>query len=206
MSRVVLDPVPWSSHGSLRFPPVSVPSVPPCRPTSSPSAVRSFRVSDKTGLRRLRHGARQRVRRRAHQHRRHRQVPPRRRPAVTDVSDVTGFPEMMDGRVKTLHPKIHGGLLALRDNPEHVAAMTAARHRADRPRLHQPLPVRADDRQAGRDVRRSDREHRHRRPEHDPLGREEPPLRARRHRRRTATKRSSATCASTTARAAASTA
>lgn len=42
---------------------------------------------------------------------------------VTDVSTVTGFPEMMDGRVKTLHPKIHGGLLALRDNPEHVAAM-----------------------------------------------------------------------------------
>ena len=44
---------------------------------------------------------------------------------VTDVSQVTGFPEMMDGRVKTLHPKIHGGLLALRDNPEHVAAMKA---------------------------------------------------------------------------------
>src|SRR3954463_7582852 len=42
---------------------------------------------------------------------------------VTDVAEVTGFPEMMDGRVKTLHPKIHGGLLALRDNPEHVAAM-----------------------------------------------------------------------------------
>ena len=42
---------------------------------------------------------------------------------VTDVSDITGFPEMMDGRIKTLHPKIHGGLLALRDNPEHVAAM-----------------------------------------------------------------------------------
>ncbi|MGC4030652.1 MAG: bifunctional phosphoribosylaminoimidazolecarboxamide formyltransferase/IMP cyclohydrolase [Tepidisphaeraceae bacterium] len=44
---------------------------------------------------------------------------------VTDVSDVTGFPEMMDGRVKTLHPKIHGGLLALRDHPEHAAAMQA---------------------------------------------------------------------------------
>jgi phosphoribosylaminoimidazolecarboxamide formyltransferase/IMP cyclohydrolase len=44
---------------------------------------------------------------------------------VTDVADVTGFPEMMDGRVKTLHPKIHGGLLALRDNAEHVAAMVA---------------------------------------------------------------------------------
>src|SRR3954469_13678491 len=42
---------------------------------------------------------------------------------VKDVSEVTGFPEMMDGRVKTLHPKIHGGLLALRDNPEHVEAM-----------------------------------------------------------------------------------
>ena len=42
---------------------------------------------------------------------------------VRDVSDVTGFPEMMDGRVKTLHPKIHGGLLALRENPAHVSAM-----------------------------------------------------------------------------------
>lgn len=42
---------------------------------------------------------------------------------VTDVSEVTGFPEMMDGRVKTLHPKVHGGLLALRDNEEHSAAM-----------------------------------------------------------------------------------
>ncbi len=43
---------------------------------------------------------------------------------VTDVSDVTGFPEMMDGRVKTLHPKIHGAFLGLRDNPDHVAKMT----------------------------------------------------------------------------------
>jgi phosphoribosylaminoimidazolecarboxamide formyltransferase/IMP cyclohydrolase len=44
---------------------------------------------------------------------------------VRDISDLTGFPEMMDGRVKTLHPKVHGGLLALRDNPEHRAAMAA---------------------------------------------------------------------------------
>src|SRR5690349_21625364 len=43
---------------------------------------------------------------------------------VQDVSDITGFPEMMDGRVKTLHPKIHGAFLALRDNTEHVASMT----------------------------------------------------------------------------------
>src|SRR6478735_2896780 len=44
---------------------------------------------------------------------------------VRDVSDVTGSPEMMDGRVKTLHPLIHGGLLAVRDNPDHAAAMDA---------------------------------------------------------------------------------
>lgn len=46
--------------------------------------------------------------------------------AVTEVSDVTGFPEILDGRVKTLHPKVHGGLLFLRGNPEHEA--TARRH------------------------------------------------------------------------------
>ncbi|WP_246683860.1 bifunctional phosphoribosylaminoimidazolecarboxamide formyltransferase/IMP cyclohydrolase [Labrys sp. KNU-23] len=44
---------------------------------------------------------------------------------VKDVSDLTGFPEMMDGRVKTLHPKVHGGLLAIRGNQEHRAAMAA---------------------------------------------------------------------------------
>lgn len=44
---------------------------------------------------------------------------------VRDVSEVTGFPEMMDGRVKTLHPLIHGGLLAVRDNKEHTDAMAA---------------------------------------------------------------------------------
>jgi len=44
---------------------------------------------------------------------------------VRDVAEVTGFPEMMDGRVKTLHPAIHGGLLAVRDDPDHAAAMDA---------------------------------------------------------------------------------
>jgi len=44
---------------------------------------------------------------------------------VKDVAELTGFPEMMDGRVKTLHPKVHGGLLAMRDNAEHAQAMTA---------------------------------------------------------------------------------
>ena len=43
--------------------------------------------------------------------------------AVTDISEYTGFPEMLDGRVKTLHPKVHGGLLGVRDNPDHVNMM-----------------------------------------------------------------------------------
>src|ERR1700728_1901445 len=43
--------------------------------------------------------------------------------AVLDVSDLTGFPEMMDGRVKTLHPAVHGGLLGIRGTPAHAAAM-----------------------------------------------------------------------------------
>ena len=42
---------------------------------------------------------------------------------VMDVSEYTGFPEMLDGRVKTLHPKVHGGLLGMRSNPEHVTKM-----------------------------------------------------------------------------------
>src|ERR1039457_6834756 len=42
---------------------------------------------------------------------------------VAEISEVTGFPEMLDGRVKTLHPAVHGGLLAIRDNPAHMAAI-----------------------------------------------------------------------------------
>ena len=51
--------------------------------------------------------------------------------AVKDISEHTGFPEMLDGRVKTLHPKVHGGLLYIRGNATHEAAVQAARHRAD---------------------------------------------------------------------------
>src|ERR1700739_307058 len=43
--------------------------------------------------------------------------------AVKDISDLTGFPEMLDGRVKTLHPKVHGGILHRREDPRHVAAV-----------------------------------------------------------------------------------
>src|SRR5262245_30178702 len=46
--------------------------------------------------------------------------------AVTEVADHTGFPEMLDGRVKTLHPQIHGGILARRDSPGHVGAIERA--------------------------------------------------------------------------------
>src|SRR3979411_1550392 len=43
--------------------------------------------------------------------------------AVKDISELTGFPEMLDGRVKTLHPKVHGGILHRREDPGHVAAV-----------------------------------------------------------------------------------
>jgi phosphoribosylaminoimidazolecarboxamide formyltransferase / IMP cyclohydrolase len=81
---------------------------------------------------------------------------------VTEVGRHTGFPEIMDGRVKTLHPKIHGGLLCRRDKPEHLARRSE-RDRADRPGRREPLPVRADGREARGGARGGDREHRHRR-------------------------------------------
>src|SRR5437879_5572926 len=45
--------------------------------------------------------------------------------AVRDIADVTGFPEILDGRVKTLHPRVHAGILAVRDNPQHIATLQA---------------------------------------------------------------------------------
>src|ERR1700760_2128908 len=62
---------------------------------------------------------------------------------VRDVSELTGFPEMMDGRVKTLHPKVHGGLLAIRDNTEHANAMKAHGIAPDHPLLGHLYPVEA---------------------------------------------------------------
>ncbi len=66
--------------------------------------------------------------------------------AVTEVADLTGFPEMMDGRVKTLHPKVHGGLLAIRGNAEHEAAAKTHGIAADRSPGGEPLSLRGDDR------------------------------------------------------------
>ena len=78
-------------------------------------------VHDKTGLVELARSLG--ARRRAGLDRRHRPRAARGGPAVTEVSEVTGAPEMLDGRVKTLHPAIHGGILARRDDPGHMATL-----------------------------------------------------------------------------------
>jgi phosphoribosylaminoimidazolecarboxamide formyltransferase/IMP cyclohydrolase len=95
---------------------------------------------------------------------------------VTDVAAVTGFPEMLDGRVKTLHPRIHAGLLA--DRRLSVAPRAAGRglHPAVRARRRQPLSVRRRGREAGNLVRRAGRGDRHRRAVDGPGGGEEPRL------------------------------
>ena len=95
--------------------------------------------------------------------------------AVRDISDLTGFPEMMDGRVKTLHPKVHGGLLAVRDNPEHAAAMEEHDIGAIDLVVVNLYPFAQTVAQRRR-ARRDDREYRHRRPVDGPLGGEEPRL------------------------------
>ena len=102
---------------------------------------------------------------------------------VRDVADLTGFPEMMDGRLKTLHPKVHGGLLARPRDPAHERRHAGPRHRADRSAGRQPLPVRAH-RRAGRPSTHMRREHRHRRTGHDPRRGQEPRRRRRRGRAR----------------------
>ena len=92
---------------------------------------------------------------------------------VRDVSDVTGFPEMMDGRVKTLHPKIHGGLLGVRDNPEHQAAMREHGIEPIDMVVVNLYPFEETDRARGRYTRRSNRTNRYRRPGDDSIGGEE---------------------------------
>ena len=95
---------------------------------------------------------------------------------VVGVSETTGFPEILDGRVKTLHPKIHGGILARRDEPAHIAALEGARHRPRRRGGGEPLPVRGQGRE-GRVLRRGPGERRHRRAHHAAGGGQELPAR-----------------------------
>ena len=98
---------------------------------------------------------------------------------VEEVSAYTGSPEMMEGRVKTLHPKIHGGILFRRDNAEDVRAGGRAWHRAVRSGRRESVSVRGDRRPAERDRCGSDRADRYRRAELDPRGGEEPSIRRR---------------------------
>ena len=109
---------------------------------------------------------------------------------VRSIEDFTGFPEIMDGRVKTLHPKLYAGLLALRDDDEHMAA--AAEHEIEFVDLVcvNLYPFEATAARRGVDRARGDREHRHRRPDDDPRGGEELRLRARSWSTRPATTRS----------------
>ena len=72
---------------------------------------------------------------------------------VRDVSEYTGFPEMMDGRLKTLHPKVHGGILCRHDNPEDMKAAGRARHPHLRAGRGEPLSVRGHRGPQGRDAR-----------------------------------------------------
>ena len=138
-------------------------------------------VSDKTGLIDLASSARQ-SRRRAGLDRRHGQgASPPSGIAVRDVSELTGFPEIMDGRVKTLHPV---GAWRPARRPRRSRARGGhggARHRADRPRRGQSLSLRGG-RAIGRRLRLDRREHRHRRPGHDPRRGQEPRLCRHRHR------------------------
>ena len=129
-------------------------------------------VSDKTGLIELARGLAA-ARRRDAVHRRHR-ARTVRRPAsrCARSRSHTGFPEIMDGRVKTLHPKIHGGLLGRRGADE--AVMARAWHRAHRPPGGEPVPVRGHRGAARMQLRRGGREHRHRRPGHAARGGQEP--------------------------------
>ena len=118
--------------------------------------------------------------------------------AVRAIEDFTGFPEMMDGRVKTLHPRLYAGLLALRDEDEHLRA--AAEHGIEPVDLvcvnlypFEQTVARGDATRG-----RGDREHRHRRSDDDPRGRQEQRLRRGRRRPRRLRARCSASCASPT--------
>ena len=93
--------------------------------------------------------------------------------AVTEVSEITGFPECLDGRVKTLHPKIHAGVLAIRDNAAHMAQLDKTRCDTGGFRGDQSVPVQADHPQGKRKPGGGHREYRYRRPHHAAGGGEE---------------------------------
>ena len=141
-------------------------------------------VSDKRGLVEFARGLRG-ARRRDPLDRRHaRSCSPTPGIPVTQVSDYTGFPEMLDGRVKTLHPKIHGGLLGRRDLPAHIAAMREHGIEPIDLVVVNLYPFRETVAKPGDDARGGDRADRHRRPVDAALGGEEPRRRDRARRPR----------------------
>ena len=85
---------------------------------------------------------------------------------VTEVAEMTGFPEMLDGRVKTLHPRVHGGLLARRDFPTHMAALAEHHINTIDFLVVNLYPFEATVAKTRLHAGRRDREHRHRRPRH----------------------------------------
>ena len=93
--------------------------------------------------------------------------------SVRDISDLTGFPEMLDGRVKTLHPKVHGGILHIRGNKEHVAAVMEHGIEPIDMVVVNLYAFEKTAAQARRGVQRDYREHRHRRAVDGALGGEE---------------------------------
>ena len=116
------------------------------------------------------------------------------------MAEVTGFPEMLDGRVKTLHPGVHGGILARRELPEHVAALERHGIRPIDLVGGDALSLREDGGAAGRVARGGDREHRHRRAQHDPGRGQEPRPRRGDHRSRPVRSRCWRSCGGATER------
>ena len=130
-------------------------------------------VSDKTGIVEFARGAARARRRRCSPPAAPRKLLADAGLPVTEVADYTGFPEMLDGRVKTLHPKVHGGLLARRDLPEHMAALEQHGIATIDLLVVNLYPFEATVAQARLHARRRDREHRHRRPGDGARGGEE---------------------------------
>ena len=110
---------------------------------------------------------------------------------VRDVSDYTGFPEMMDGRLKTLHPKVHGGILCRHDNPEDMQALAEHGILTFELVVVNLYPFEATVARPGVTLERGHRADRHRRADAGPRGGQEPRLHDHRHRRRSSTPRSS---------------
>ncbi len=92
---------------------------------------------------------------------------------MRDVSDLTGFPEMLDGRVKTLHPTVHGGILHIRGSEEHRAAVAAQGIEPIDMVVVNLYAFEETARQAGRLLRRTGGKHRHRWPLHGAFGGQE---------------------------------